>query len=359
MKKTFHVLSLPHTQLDDSYVSCAYTMKALKLAKMLDSLGHLVYLYGSEDFDIEGTGIEPVTCISKTRQKQIFGENDHRKNFYKIDWEPGSLHWTEFNSNAIDEISKRIKEKDFILTFAGVCQKQVADAFPNHMTVEAGIGYTGTFSPYRVFESYAHMHYVHGDQRDDNVKFYDTVIPNYYDRAEFPFSEDKEDYYLFVGRLIDRKGYRIAQDVCQKLGKRLVLAGQGQFGGYGEYVGTIDAKQRGELMSKALGLFVPTTYLGPFEGVHAEALLCGTPVITTNAGVFTETVTNGVDGYRCDTFGDFVKAAIEVEKWGPTKREAILHRAQGRFSMEVVAPMYDKYFDRLLDLYADGWYTIK
>lgn len=358
MQKTFHILSLPHTQLTGEYVSCAYTMKALKLAKMMDRLGHTVYLYGSEDFDIEGTHIIPVTCITKSMQLGVFGRNDHTKNFYKIDWEPNSPHWTVFNSNAVKEISKTIKEKDFILTFAGVCQKQVADAFPKHMTIEAGIGYTGTFSKWRVFESYAHMHYVHGDQKDDDVKFYDTVIPNYYERSEFPFSENKEDYFLFVGRLIDRKGYRIAQDVCERLGKRLVVAGQGEFSGYGEYVGTVDAEKRGELMSKALGLFVPTTYLGPFEGVHAEALLCGTPVITTNAGVFTETVVNNVNGFRCDTFRDFINAATEVESWSPLKRAGVQSRAQDSFSMEAVAPLYNSYFDRLLEVWDEGWYSL-
>src|SRR5690606_33001501 len=116
--------------------------------------------------------------------------------------------------------------------------------------------------------------------------------------------EERGGYYLFVGRIIDRKGYRIAQEVCEKLGKRLILAGQidGKFQGYGDYIGTVDTKKRGELMSKAIAVFTPTTYIGPFEGVHVEAQLCGTPVITTNFGVYTETVETEVNGYRCNTF---------------------------------------------------------
>lgn len=351
----FHILSLPHTQLTDEYISCAYTMKVKKICDMLVSLGHKVYVYASEE---NGTKSEQITCITKAQQKEIFGQYDHKKEFYKISWEPSSKHWTVFNGKAIEEIGKRIQPKDFILTFAGVCQKQIADAFPANMTVEAGIGYTGTFSKYRVFESYSHMHYVHGDQKDDNGNFYDTVIPNYYDVEEFPFAEERDDYYLYVGRFIDRKGYRIAQEVCEKLGKRLVLAGQGDFSGYGEYVGTIDAKQRGRLMSEAIATFVPTTYIEPFGGVHAESLLCGTPVITTNFGVFTETVENMINGYRCDNFRDFITATEWAGGVRNSQREYIRRNAQTRFGAYFVRMDYERYFDRLLDLYKNGWYEI-
>ena len=261
------------------------------------------------------------------------------------------------NTNTIRAMAERIKPRDFICVIGGLCQKVIADAFPNNMTVEYGIGYTGTFAKYRVFESYAHMHWVHGFQNNDNGDFYETVIPNYYDTDEFPFAESPDDYYLFIGRLIDRKGWRIAQEVCQKLGKRLILAGQGEFSGYGEHVGVVGVEKRGELMSKAKAVFVPTTYMEPFGGVHAEALLCGTPVITTNFGVFTETVVNGENGYRCDMFRDFVAAAKATEKFSAAKRKKIRTAAQKRFSTEVVARQYQTYFERLATLWGDGWYT--
>lgn len=352
----FHVVSLPHTQTTHEFDHCAYTAKVRKFAEMMYKRGHEVFLYSGEENEAPVT--EHITVINKGRQRKYFGNNDHKKNFFNITWGPEDEHWVHMNDNAIREIGKRIQQKDFICVIAGFCQKQIADAFPNHLTVEFGIGYTGTFSKYRVFESYAHMHYVHGDQKDDNGNFYDTVIPNYYDGNEFPFSKNKEDYYLFIGRLIDRKGYRIAQDVCERLGKRLIVAGQGEFSGYGEHVGVVDAKKRGELMSKALAVFVPTTYLEPFGGVHAEALLCGTPVITTNFGVFTETVVNGVNGYRCDDFSQFIKATKTVATFNLMHRASIQTAAQYRFDMNYVGPVYEAYFERLLKLWGKGWYEL-
>jgi glycosyltransferase involved in cell wall biosynthesis len=132
---------------------------------------------------------------------------------------------------------------------------------------------------------------------------------------------------------------------------------RGYFSGYGEHVGVVGIEKRGELMSKAKAVFVPTTYLEPFGGVHAEALLCGTPVITTNFGVFTETVVNGENGYRCDTFRDFLAATKAVEKFSVAKRKKIRAAAQNRFSTDIVALKYQNYFDRLYDLWGDGWYS--
>lgn len=359
-KPQIHLLSLPHTQLTNEYVSCAYTMKALKLSIMLQNLGYKVFTYASEDFGI--TVENGITCITKEKQQEFFGDNDHKKHFYNITWNPEDEHWNHFNTNAIREIQSRIQPRDLILTFAGICQKQVAEAFPNNITVEAGIGYTGVFSKYKVYESYAWQNYVHGTLHDDNGEFYETVIPNYWNPLEFPYSREKGDYFLYIGRLIDRKGYKIAQDVCQKLGKRLILAGQmekGQeFEGYGEYIGTVDVKERGKLMSEAKAMFTPTTYLGPFEGTHVEAQLAGTPVITTPFGVYNETIVDGVNGQRCFTFGDFIKAVEWSESLSPAQLRKIRKTAMDKWSMNVVAKQYDEYFNRLMTLYEDGWYTV-
>lgn len=360
MQYTFHVVNLPHTQTTAEYTHCAYTQKVRKFCNMMKDLGHTVILYASEEN--EARVDELVTCITKDDQSRIFSNGDHTKQFFDIIWDPNHEHWSYMNTRVIDELRTRIKPQDFLCLIGGTCQQPIADAFPAHMAVEYGIGYIGTFTKYRVFESYAHMHYVHGSQQDDNGSFYDTVVPNYYDLEEFPASKPSDaPYYLFVGRLIDRKGYQIAQQVCERLGKRLLLAGQtGPEGyqGYGEHVGVVGVEARGKLMAGAQAVFVPTTYIEPFGGVHAEALLCGTPVITTNFGVFTETVVNGVNGYRCDTFQDFLDAVTAVEA-GKFKRKSIRASAQKRFSTKVVAQQYQDYFDRLYTLWGEGWYTTR
>lgn len=366
-KLRLHVVSLPHTQTTKEYLPCAYTQKVVNFCRMMESLGHEVYLYASEEN--QAPCKEHITAITKEQQRAMLKANDWKKDFFAIDWDANLPYWKAMNEATIEAIRARIRPRDFICLIGGVCQKPIADAFPEHMTVEFGIGYTGVFSKYKVFESYAWMHHVYGLQHNGNGNSYDTVIPNYFDPADFPFSAEKEDYYLFIGRLISRKGPIVAHEVCKRIGATLKMAGQGVTknapgliqspevlleGGQIEHVGTVDVKQRGELMTKAKAVFVQTQYIGPFEGVHVEAMMCGTPVITTDWGVFAETVIDGFNGFRTRTLGEAIWAAKEVAH---LDFRAIREDAIQKFSIDTIRYRYQDYFKQLLGLWDKGWYT--
>ena len=363
---TFHVVGLPHTQCTKEFVSCAYTQKVLKFCEMMTSLGHVVYHYGGEGSTAQA--VKNIPIITNEERQKWWGKNDTKKEFYAIEWDANLPYWKVANARAIAEITSRIEPKDFICLIGGNCQKPIADAFPNHMTVEFGIGYEGTFAKYRVFESYAWMHHVYGLQGTRNGMNYDAVIPNYFEPDDFAL-EPKEDYYLYIGRLISRKGPHIAADVCKRLGVKLKVAGQGVIetspgkivakevtleGEHIEYVGTVNVEERKHLMAKAKAVFVQTQYIGPFEGVAVEAMLSGTPVITTDWGVFAETVQDGVNGFRVRTLGEAMWATKEAEKLDPKQ---IRTMALERYSTDVLKYRYQDYFNQLLNLWGAGWYT--
>jgi len=345
----FHVVALPHTQVNGDFPACAFNEKVRKFCIMMKSLGHTVYLYAGDRS--AHVADEEITCI--TEEERVACLNG--RHYTRADFDASLPHWIKFNGRAIEEIGRRIERHDFICIIGGWSHMAVAEAFPHHMTVEFGIGYPASFSPYRVFESYAVMH-VHYAQvsppgaADGN--FFHDVIPSYFEPERFPFGYTRKDYYLFVGRLEQRKGLLIKQQTCEQLGRPLLVAGPGEFSGYGSYVGEVGPDRRAELMSHARALFAPTIYLGPFESVHVEAMMCGTPVITTDWGVYCETVVNGFNGFRCRMRQEFVDAAENVrflDKW------AIHEYALNRFSMDVVARQYDTYFRRLLTLWDDGF----
>jgi glycosyltransferase involved in cell wall biosynthesis len=123
---------------------------------------------------------------------------------------------------------------------------------------------------------------------------------------------------------------------------------------YGEYVGAVGPEQRAELMGNAIATFVPTLYLEPFGNVNIESQACGTPVITTDWGAFTETVVEGVTGFRCRSVEEFILATQNVKN---LDRKAIRDRAVSLYSVDVIAKQYEKYFNRLMTLWGDGWYT--
>ena len=74
-------------------------------------------------------------------------------------------------------------------------------------------------------------------------------------------------------------------------------------------------------------------------GVAVEAMLCGTPAITSHFGAFTETVLDGVSGLRCQTIADYVRAVREVET---LDRQSVRRWAQSRYTLPVVGKTYDR-----------------
>ena len=297
----FHVVALPHTQTSRLHCGCAYTMKVLNFCRMMRSLGHTVFHYGAEGSQADCS--EHVSVISQEEQRLLCGTQDWRRETYRIAWDERAPYWQLCNSRAVAEILRRKQARDFVCLIGGSCQRTIADHVGNDvLCVEFGVGYRGVFAKYRVFESYAHQARIYGAQQPDgDGNFYDAVIPNYYDPADFPFCPKKQDYFLYIGRLIRRKGIQVAVETTRAIGARLLIAGQGidriepgrivtteghcYEGAHLQYVGFADVARRAELMGNARAVFVPTLYLEPFGGVNVEAQLCGTPVITTDWGV--------------------------------------------------------------------------
>lgn len=355
----FHILGLPHTVSSKKFNACAYTQKVVKFGKMMTARGHEVIHYGHEDSDLICT--EHVSVLTNKDFDISYGSHDWRSKFFKFDTKDHA--YQTFFKNAIKKIAKRKKKNDFLLPFWGSGVRPICDAHNDMIVVEPGIGYAGGhWARWKIFESYAIYHAYGGMQNVGTCRqdWYEVVIPNYFDLEDFDFCEKKEDYFLYLGRVYDGKGVNIAIQATEIAGVKLVIAGQKEDGyklpPHVEYIGYADVNKRKQLMSKARASFLASMYVEPFGGVQIENLLSGTPTITTDWGSFAENNLHGITGYRCRTMGDFVQAIKKIHRIDPRNC-----REWGEnFSLEKVGPMYEKYFQDVLDVYeGKGWYTQK
>ena len=184
------------------------------------------------------------------------------------------------------------------------------------------------------------MHTLHGPFTDDACRFYaehgpkacivgisqsqldagpqemggGRVVHNPIDTDEWPFSADKDDFVLWIGRMSPDKGPHRAIAAAREAGVRLLLAGPGParsgavlrrggraaLGDGVEYVGEADAERKRELYLRARALLMPIRWPEPFGLVMVEALACGTPVIAFPEGSVPEVVRDGVTGFVVD-----------------------------------------------------------
>lgn len=357
----FHILGLPHTVTSREYNACAYTQKVWKFGRMMRARGHEIIHYGHEESDVECDEHVPVTTNHDLFI--AYGDYDWRKNFYKFDVNDHA--YQTFYKNAIREVASRKQKHDFILPFWGSGVRPVCDAHQDLICVEPGIGYAGGhWARWKIFESYAIYHAYCGMTAVGSCRqdWYEAVIPNYFDTTDFEFNpNEKEDYFLFVGRVYEGKGVHIAIQATEAIGAKLKIAGQGSLESMGyktipdhvEFIGYADVATRKKLMSRARAAFVPSMYVEPFGGVQIEMLMSGTPTISTDWGSFVENNIHGVTGYRCRTFDHFVWAAENIHKIDPYNCRTFAEN----FSIENIAPRYEEFFQMVLDVHtAKGWY---
>lgn len=374
----FHVIGMPHTISTTDFNACAYTMKLIRFCQMMHQGGHEVIHYGNVGAKVQCT--EHIDLMPVETFHEEYGNFESRDNIYECD--TGSQFVISYNLSAASEIRKRAQKYDFIICLYSFANSPVADHLYDLpvFIVEASIGYYETFAPYRVFESYARQEFQkgiwdmnyriwlqnnmdeYGNEKEGverpyncipytDAQWTDDVIGAFLDPTEFEYNENKEDYFLYLGRIVWEKGVDMAAHVAETLGTKLIVAGQGNYmENIGmppkcvELVGHADVEMRKELMSKAKASFLLTQYNEAFGHVVIENALSGTPIITTDWGSFTDIVRHGETGYRIRNFEEAVWAAKNIDKISPKDC-----RNWGmNFTIDYVYPQYVDYFERLL-----------
>ena len=155
-------------------------------------------------------------------------------------------------------------------------------------------------------------------------------VLNGLDPKDYFYSEAKDDYFLFMSSMdwgMD-KGLDVAISLSKRLGFKLVVAGTGkdydtikrvaemckQAGAL--YIGDVRGKRKAEVLSGATALLFPTKVNEAFGLGMVEAMMSGTPVISSDRGACPEIISADV-GFVCKSDDEYERAVSRVKDISP------------------------------------------
>jgi glycosyltransferase involved in cell wall biosynthesis len=180
-----------------------------------------------------------------------------------------------------------------------------------------------------------------------------SVVYNPIDVDSWPVGYEKQDYLLWIARMVEEKGPHRAIRVAQATGRPLVLAGPVQPGherffarevephidGQNiRYVGEVGGARKQRLFANAFAFLMPIRWPEPFGMVMVESLAAGTPVLAFAHGAAPEIVENGVNGFLVN---DEEEMAAMVERAAEIDPAECRRTAAERFSPDIVGVGYE------------------
>jgi glycosyltransferase involved in cell wall biosynthesis len=165
---------------------------------------------------------------------------------------------------------------------------------------------------------------------------------------DFEYQEEKEDFYVSVGRLEPYKRYDLLIDAFNKNKKRLIIIGDGSLRKELEKKAKTNIEFKGFLFSEKSKVYLKKSKAFVFCGKEdfgiaiLEAQVCGTPVITFKAGGALDSVIENKTGvfFKEQTVSSLNEAILSFEKIKLNSNEIREHSLN--FSVENFKESFNK-----------------
>jgi glycosyltransferase involved in cell wall biosynthesis len=214
---------------------------------------------------------------------------------------------------------------------------------------------------YSLLHEHVHLVAISESQRADNPEVkYAAVVHNGIALPDYPFRAEKDDFLVYIGRANPDKGPSIAIEVARRAGLPLAMVIKKNepfersywdeivaplLNDEVEVYEAISHDQKTDLLGRARAMIFPIQWPEPFGLVMAEAMACGTPVVSCPVGAAVELVENGVTGYLRDSIDDLVDAVASIGNCSPSACRA---RVEAHFSATSMVEGYEALFASLL-----------
>lgn len=214
----------------------------------------------------------------------------------------------------------------------------------------------------KLLKHYDYLNYasISNAQRTLDLNFVGTVY-NGIPTEKFSFQREKEDFLLWVGRVVDKKGPKEAIELAKALDKKLIMIGKETRpdffnaeikphidGNQIQFLGSMPQKELVNYYQKAKAFIFPIKWNEPFGLVPVEAMSCGTPVLAYKNGGTAETIIDGKTGILVDEkegVPGLIKGFKELEKIEPKDCRAHVEK---NFTISKMADGYEALYKKIL-----------
>jgi glycosyltransferase involved in cell wall biosynthesis len=176
-----------------------------------------------------------------------------------------------------------------------------------------------------------------------------------------PPARRPEDFYLMVGEMVEYKRTDLGVEACKRLGRPLVVVGDGPegkrlraaAGPEAVFLGRVSDEEIRQLLARCRALLFCAEE--DFGIVPVEAMGAGCPVIAYGVGGAVETVVDGETGlfFRHQTVDDVMDAVERFERMPDTFEPQRIHARAAAFAYPAFEQRFTAWVDECVQARAD------
>lgn len=225
---------------------------------------------------------------------------------------------------------------------------------------------------YQLLSKYKHLPYVSisNSQRGGYSFNFIRTVYNSTDLNNYPFFEQPDDYFVWIGKIKPDKGTREAVQIAKKAGIQLRLIGpidkdNPEHMAYfkkdvkphidGKQIiweGELSLRKKAQILGRARAFLNPLQWDEPFGMVMIESQAVGTPVIAFRRGAAPELIVDGKTGFLVNTASEMIE---RIGRIGSISRKACREHVFEHFSLEAMLKGYEDSYRKAITL----WPTVR